>query len=69
MLELRCPQRIDGIAIDPEPDWEFDALLSELNSLEMKLSTSTKVPVPFAKSRPRYHKFSYMQINSMLSTE
>lgn len=52
-LELRCPQRIDGIAIDPEPDWEFDALLSELNSLEMKLSTSTKVPVPFAKSRPR----------------
>ncbi|KAK7814418.1 mRNA export factor GLE1 [Quercus suber] len=53
-LEPRCPQRIDGMAIDPEPNWKFDALLSELNSLETKLSSSTNVPAPFAKSRPRY---------------
>ncbi|XP_059446123.1 mRNA export factor GLE1 isoform X2 [Corylus avellana] len=52
-LELRCHQRIDGIAVDPDPDWKFDTLLSELNSLETKLNTSTKVPAPFIKARPR----------------
>merc|ERR1712192_71014 len=51
-LEPRCPQRIDGMAIDPEPHWKFDALLSELNSLETKLSSSTNVPAPFTKSTP-----------------
>ncbi|KAG7974685.1 hypothetical protein I3843_06G060200 [Carya illinoinensis] len=52
-LELHCPQSVDGIALDPEPDWNFDALLSELNSLEMKLNTSAKVPARFTKSRLR----------------
>ena len=61
-LEPRCPQRIDGMAIDPEPNWKFDALLSELNSLETKLSSSTNVPAPFAKSRPRYHNFSLLSV-------
>ncbi|XP_018835163.2 protein GLE1 isoform X2 [Juglans regia] len=52
-LELRCPQSVDGIALDPEPDWNFDALLAELNSLEMKLNTSANVPAHFTKSRLR----------------
>lgn len=51
-MELRCPQKVDGIAIDPEPDWSFDALLSELNSLETKLNASSK-PVPFTKTKSR----------------
>lgn len=51
-MELRCPQKVDGIAIDPEPDWSFDALLSELNSLETRLNASSK-PVPFTKTKSR----------------
>lgn len=51
-LELQCPQKVDGITIDPEPDWSFDALLSELNSLETKLNGSSK-PVPFTKTKSR----------------
>jgi hypothetical protein len=43
--------------MDPNLDWKFDALLSELDSLEMKLNTSAKVPAPFIKVRPRYHIF------------
>lgn len=43
-LDLRCPKRVDGIAADPDPDWSFDALVSELNALEMKLPTSFTVP-------------------------
>ncbi|KAL5552755.1 hypothetical protein UlMin_040156, partial [Ulmus minor] len=54
-LQLRCPQNIDGIVADPEPDWSFDALLSELNSLEMKLVTSTSgTLVPFTRTKSRY---------------
>lgn len=52
-LELRCPQNVDGIAADPDPDWSFDALLSELNTLEMKLDGSSKFQVPFIKSESR----------------
>lgn len=52
-LELRCPHSVDGIAIDPEPNWSFDSVLSELNSLEKKLNASS-VPVPFTKAKSRY---------------
>lgn len=52
-LELRCPQRVDGVDVDPEPDCTFNALLSELNSLEMRLNTTAKVPGRFTKARPR----------------
>ncbi|XP_060973074.1 mRNA export factor GLE1 isoform X6 [Cannabis sativa] len=48
-LELRCPKNVEGIAADPEPDWSFDALLTELNALETKLSSSSKIPMPFTK--------------------
>lgn len=52
-LELPCAQVVDGIAADPEPDWSFDALLTELNALETKLSSSSKIPVPFTKVQSR----------------
>ncbi|XP_021905609.1 protein GLE1 isoform X3 [Carica papaya] len=56
-LELRCPKKVDGIAVDPEPDWNFSTLLSEINSLEEKLSVSSKFPLAFAKTKSRdiYH--------------
>ncbi|KAJ1401713.1 protein GLE1 isoform X1, partial [Sesbania bispinosa] len=53
-LELRCCSPIvDGIAVDPEPDWSFDALVSELNALETKLATTTtttSTEPPFVKT-------------------
>lgn len=52
-LELRCPKKVDGIAVDPEPDWNFSTLLSEINSLEEKLSVSSKFPLAFAKTKSR----------------
>ncbi|KAH7565115.1 hypothetical protein JRO89_XS09G0136600 [Xanthoceras sorbifolium] len=51
-LELRCPQKVDGIAIDPEPNWSFDSVLSELNLLEKKFNASS-APVPFTKTKSR----------------
>uniref|UniRef100_A0A7N2L8A1 mRNA export factor GLE1 n=1 Tax=Quercus lobata TaxID=97700 RepID=A0A7N2L8A1_QUELO len=45
-----CPQRFDGITIDPKPDWKFDDILSELNSLQIKLHLSAP---KFAKTGPR----------------
>ncbi|OMO60307.1 GLE1-like protein [Corchorus capsularis] len=52
-LEIRCPQNVNGIGIEPDPDWSFDALLSELDSLEKKLNVSSSVPLPFTKTKPR----------------
>lgn len=52
-LEIRCPQTVNGIGLEPEPDWSFDTLLSELNSLEMKLNVSSSVPLRFAKTKSR----------------
>lgn len=49
----RCSQqKVDGIAADPEPDWSFDALVSELNALETKLATtpSSTKPSPLDKT-------------------
>lgn len=36
-----CSQRMDGVAVEPEPDWSFDDLVSELNALETKLATAS----------------------------
>ncbi|BAT86558.1 hypothetical protein LR48_Vigan03g310200 [Vigna angularis] len=56
-LNIRnCSQRVDGVAAEPEPDWSFDDLVSELNDLETKLAnttSSTERSVPFEKSRTR----------------
>lgn len=49
-LGLRCSPRVDGVAVDPEPDWSFDALVSELNALESKLA-STSLTAPASQFR------------------
>lgn len=41
-MEIPCPTKVLEIAADPEPDWSFNALLSELKSLEKKLDVSYK---------------------------
>jgi len=64
-LNIRnCSQRVDGVAADPEPDWSFDDLVSELNDLETKLASATSSnerSIPFEKSRTRY-LFSLFQL-------
>ncbi|KAL0657535.1 hypothetical protein Bca4012_078120 [Brassica carinata] len=39
VLEPPCPRRVDGISIDPEPNWNFDSLLSEIESVEKNLNS------------------------------
>ncbi|CAJ1853956.1 unnamed protein product [Sphenostylis stenocarpa] len=49
-----CSQRVDGVSVEPEPDWSFDDLVSELNALETKLAnatSSTERSSPFEKTR------------------
>ncbi|XWS69113.1 hypothetical protein CRYUN_Cryun04dG0151400 [Craigia yunnanensis] len=52
-LEIRCPQTVNGISLEPAPDWSFNTLLSELDSLEKKLDISSSVPLPFRKTKSR----------------
>ncbi|XP_073037126.1 mRNA export factor GLE1-like [Primulina eburnea] len=52
-LELRCPQNVNGMAADPQPDWSFDDLRSELDTIEKKLIPSLDFSAPFDKKRPR----------------
>lgn len=52
-LELRCPQNVNGITADPQPDWSFDNLISELDTIEKKLITDLDLSVPFDKKQPR----------------
>lgn len=53
-LQLPLPKSVDGVTLDPNPDWTFDALLVELNSIEKKLNASSKFPIPFTKTESRY---------------
>ena len=54
-LELRCPQNVNGIIIvNPKSDWSFEALMSKLNSLELKLGSLSKFHVHFTKRESRY---------------
>ncbi|PIN01400.1 Nuclear-export-signal (NES)-containing protein/polyadenylated-RNA export factor [Handroanthus impetiginosus] len=52
-LGLRCPQKVNGIAADPQPDWSFDNLLSELELIDKKLNVTLDFPVPFRKTQPK----------------
>ncbi|XP_017612423.1 mRNA export factor GLE1 isoform X1 [Gossypium arboreum] len=52
-LEIRRPQIVNGIGLEPDPDWSFKSLLSELDSLEKKLNLSSSVSLPFAKTKSR----------------
>ncbi|XP_058074958.1 mRNA export factor GLE1 isoform X2 [Magnolia sinica] len=40
-LALRCPKSFHGLTTDPQPDWGWDDIISELNVLEQKLSDSS----------------------------
>ncbi|KAK9911514.1 hypothetical protein M0R45_035418 [Rubus argutus] len=51
MLELRWPQNVDGISLDPEPDWSIEDLVSELYALEIKINSTYMVPLPLTKAR------------------
>jgi hypothetical protein len=49
--------------LDPEPDWSFDALVSELNALEDKLAvTSSTQPLHFHKTTSRWYFKSYQEL-------
>ncbi|WMV24239.1 hypothetical protein MTR67_017624, partial [Solanum verrucosum] len=52
-LRLPLPRSVDGVTLDPNPDWTFDALLVKLNSIEKKLNASSKFPIPFTKTESR----------------
>ncbi|KAK9063472.1 hypothetical protein SSX86_017342 [Deinandra increscens subsp. villosa] len=54
-FDLRCPQRVNGIIADPQVDWSFDELISELNTIDHKLQASSLVPLHFTNTRSRYH--------------
>ena len=53
-LELRCPKKVYSVSLDPNPDWSFEDLVSELNALEIKINSGSKAPLPFAKEKSRY---------------
>lgn len=53
-LGLRCPQNVNGIAADPQPDWSFDKLLTELNSIDKDRNLTLDFPSPFTKTEPRF---------------
>ncbi|KAG6422367.1 hypothetical protein SASPL_118935 [Salvia splendens] len=57
-LGLRCPRNVNGITADPQPDWSFDQLLSEIDSIEKKLNSNLDFPSPFTKNEPRDLKAS-----------
>ncbi|KAF8040744.1 hypothetical protein BT93_B2846 [Corymbia citriodora subsp. variegata] len=52
-LELRCPPKVHGVDADPDPDWNLNSLLSELDALEKKVNASSVIPVPFTKNQSR----------------
>ncbi|KAK4377568.1 hypothetical protein RND71_003864 [Anisodus tanguticus] len=52
-LQPPLPKSVDGVTLDPNPDWSFYALLVELNSIEKKLNASSKFPFPFTKTESR----------------
>lgn len=53
-FDLRCPQCVGGIVGDPQIDWSFDELISELSTIDHKLQASSLVPVHFSKTHSRY---------------
>ncbi|RAL38792.1 hypothetical protein DM860_013473 [Cuscuta australis] len=52
-LKPRVPAKVDGVALDPQPDWSFDALLLELNSIERRVAASPKFPA-YTKTHSRH---------------
>ncbi|XP_018460868.2 mRNA export factor GLE1 [Raphanus sativus] len=56
VLEPPCPRSVDGISIDPEPNWNFNSLLSEIESVEKKLNVFSKFPQPLTHTTLRMGK-------------
>lgn len=50
-FDIRCPQCVGGIIADPQIDWSFDDLISELNTIDERLQASTLVPLHFTKTQ------------------
>ncbi|CAH8257053.1 unnamed protein product [Arabidopsis lyrata] len=53
VLAPRCPISIDGISIDPEPNWNFHSLVSEIESVEKKLNAFSKFPQSITNTTSR----------------
>ncbi|KAF3496258.1 hypothetical protein DY000_02057768, partial [Brassica cretica] len=53
VLEPPCPRSVDGISIDPEPNWNFNSLLSEIESVEKKLNVFSRFPQPLTHTTLR----------------
>ncbi|XP_024009162.1 protein GLE1 [Eutrema salsugineum] len=53
VLEPRCPRSVDGISIDPEPNWNFESLVSEIESVEKKLNSFSSFPQQFTNTTLR----------------
>ncbi|KAI7742627.1 hypothetical protein M8C21_029585 [Ambrosia artemisiifolia] len=49
-FDLRCAQCVNGIIADPQSDWSFDELISELNTIDRKLQASSPVPLHLTKT-------------------
>nr|XP_043638460.1 protein GLE1 [Erigeron canadensis] len=61
-LELRCPQRVGNIVVDPQIDWSFDDLLSELNTIDSKLQASSLVASHLTKAHSsKIYDFGYAE--------
>jgi len=53
-LEPPCPKSVDGISIDPEPNWNFESLVAEIASVEKKLNGFSMYPQPITNTTLRY---------------
>ncbi|XP_077212382.1 nucleoporin GLE1-like protein isoform X2 [Tasmannia lanceolata] len=62
-LEVPCSKSFHGISPDPNPDWNLDSLISELNALEIKLKDSA--PTNLKKTKPL--EFSNAKYNYTMS--
>ncbi|XXG40173.1 hypothetical protein AAC387_Pa01g0957 [Persea americana] len=52
-LQVRNPKSILGISVEPQPDWTFDDLISELNALEQKLNDPLPDPAALLKTNTK----------------
>ncbi|XP_076884765.1 mRNA export factor GLE1-like [Bidens hawaiensis] len=49
-FDLQCPQCVNGIIVDPQTDWSFDDLISELNTIDQKLQASSLPSLHYTKT-------------------
>ncbi|KAK1415752.1 hypothetical protein QVD17_31538 [Tagetes erecta] len=62
-FDIRCAQCVNGIKADPQIDWSFDELVSELNSIDHKLQETSLVPLHFTKTKTQLSDFSVAETN------